>query len=396
MSYQFIHEESYARSAAKGKTGGHSIATIMAEATRAPGAHPHVEAPLPPVLLFGCAPEAVEALANDYAATVKDAQGRKLRTDSPVLLAGVVSAPETMSDADWLAFKADAIAALQERYGARLVSVIEHTDESHKHVHYYCVPSAGQRFDTLATGRGAKAAAETNAKKQGLTKAEQSKMGNDAYKAERREFQNWFFGSVGMKHGLSRIGPGRRRLSRADWQAEKLQSSALKNSIVAGENVIASANAAAAEILKRHDLAVSVSDAVEKRSQQVLDGEASLSALMKKAERSGYAAGIKSSQYFGKKIGTLFGAIGATAKQWWYSVTKPAAVGQDVIDQANSDKQKAEMVSAQARTDKKRAQDVVQSMSIELIEIKQKLRDLEPKTRPDDSIKTDQKLKIKQ
>lgn len=396
MSCQFIHEESYARSAAKGKAGGHSVSSIMAEATRAPDAHPHVEAPFPPITLYGCAPDAVELLANDYAATVKDAQGRKLRTDSPVLLAGVVSAPETMSDADWLAFKVDAIAALRERYGERLRSVIEHTDESHKHVHYYCVPSAGQRFDTLATGRGAKAVAETGAKKQGLTKAEQSKIGNDAYKAERREFQNWFFNRVAMKHGLARIGPGRRRLSRAEWKAEQLQASALKNSIKAGDDVIASANAAAAEILKSHDLAVSVSAEVEKRSQQVLDLEANLPRLRKTAERAGYAAGVKSSKEFGKKIGTLFGAIGATAKQWWYSVTKPAAVGQAEIDLANADKQNAELVSAQARTDKKRAQDAVQSMSVELIEIKQKLRDLEPKTRPDDSIKIDQKLKIKQ
>lgn len=396
MSYQFIHEESYARSAAKSKTGGHSVSTVMAEAIRAPDAHPHVEAPLPPITLFGCVPEAVEALATSYAATVKDAKGRALRVDSPVLLAGVVSAPETMSDAEWLSFKCDAVKALQERYGERLRSVIEHTDESHKHLHYYCVPLAGQRFDTLATGRGAKAAAEADAKQQGLNKSQQSKLGNDAYKAERREFQNWFFNRVAMKHGLARIGPGRRRLSRAEWKAEQLQASALKNSIKAGDDVIASANAAAAEILKSHDLAVSVSAAVEKRSQQVLDQEANLPRLRKKAERAGYEAGIKTSKEFGKKIGTLFGAIGATAKQWWYSVTKPAVIGQAEIDLANTDKQNAELVSAQARTDKKRAQDVVQSMSIELIEIKQKLRDLEPKTRPDDSIKTDQKLKIKQ
>jgi hypothetical protein len=395
MSYQFIHEESYARSAGKGKTGGHSVSSIISEALRAPGAHPHVEAPLPPVTLFGCAPDAVEALATSYAETVKDAQGRKLRTDSPVLLAGVVSAPGAMSDAQWLVFKRDAVTALQERYGERLRSVIEHTDEAHKHIHYYCVPLAGERFDTLATGRGAKAAAEAAGKAEGLKKEQLSKLGNDAYKAERREFQDWFFKRVGMKHGLARIGPGRRRLSRAQWQAEQQQASALKNALSAGADVIASANAAAAEILKSHDFAVSVSEEVEKRAQKVIAAEANLPRLRKKAELAGYAAGISRSKKVGEKIGTFVGAVSSTAKKWWYSVTKPSAVGKSAIDSANLDKQRAELISAQARIDKKRAQDSEQLMSVKLIELKQKLRDLEPSQKPNNSMKIDKKLTTK-
>lgn len=37
MGYQFLHVESYAREAGKSKAGGHSIRSIIAEATREPG-----------------------------------------------------------------------------------------------------------------------------------------------------------------------------------------------------------------------------------------------------------------------------------------------------------------------------------------------------------------------
>lgn len=377
MSCQFIHEESYARSAAKGKSGGHSVSSVIAEAVRAPGAHPHVESPLPPTLLFGCPVEAVEALATSYAATVKDAKGRALRVDSPVLLAGVVSAPDTMTDADWLVFKSDSVTALFERYGERLRSVIEHTDEAHRHFHYYCVPLSGQRFDTLATGRGAKAAAEKDAKTNCLKKAQQSKLGNDAYKAERREFQNWFFNRVGMRHGLTRVGPGRRRLSRGQWQAEQQQAAALKNALTAGADVIASANANAAEILKRHDLAVSISDAVEKRAQKVLAEEQRLPRLREKAESAGYAAGIERSRAVGEKIGTFVGAVGATAKKWWLRVTSPK---QDTIDAAVSAKKLAEETATRARVDTARAKSSEQQLAARYSEIAAKLQLFERQT----------------
>lgn len=376
MSYQFIHEESYARSAGKGKTGGHSVSTVIAEAVRALGAHPHVDSPLPPTLLFGCAPDAVELLANDYAATVKDAQGRKLRTDSPVLLAGVVSAPDTMTDEDWLVFKSDAVTALFERYGERLRSVIEHTDEAHKHIHYYCIPLPGERFDAMNSARGAKAAAETDAKKQGLKKDQQSKLGNDAYKADRREFQNWFFNQVGMKHGLARIGPGRRRLSRAEWQSERQQASALKNALIAGADVISTANATAAEILKKHDLAVSISDAVERRAQEVLEAEQSLPSLQEKAETAGYAAGVARSKAVGEKIGVLVGAV----KKWWLSVTAPKSPAQDTIDAALSAKKLAEETATRARMDTARAKASEEQLAARYSEIAEKLQLLEPKT----------------
>ena len=197
MGYQFLHVEAYARKAGKGKAGGHSIRSIIAEATREPGACPHVASPAPPVPLFGCSLLEVEALATAWGNESRDAMGRGIRKDGLCLLAGVVSAPDDMTAEGWESLKADTIGWLN-RDGC-LLSVIEHTDESHRHIHFYKVPAAGARFETLHPGRAASEAA----RKTGATKGEQ----NRAYKRAMSHFQSDFFDEVGMFSGLTRLGP---------------------------------------------------------------------------------------------------------------------------------------------------------------------------------------------
>ena len=46
-----------------------------------------------------------------------------------------------------------------------------------------------------------------------------------------RATQDDFANRVGQRFGLARIGPGRRRLTRAQWQAEQAQAEALKNTL---------------------------------------------------------------------------------------------------------------------------------------------------------------------
>lgn len=226
MGYQFLHIESYARSAGKGKAGGHSIASILAEAKRDAGACPHVDKPVHPVLLFGCSLQHVEAQAVKWAAGSLDASGRRLRKDGLCLLSGVVSAPDDMSDADWSSMKQDAIEWLNR--DGRLISVVEHVDESHRHIHFYKVPRPGERFDVLHPGR--LAAAEAKAK--GLVKGQQ----NQAYKKAMRGLQDDFFEKVGVRYGLTRFGPGRRRLSRSEWHADQASMAAVAKAMaIAGE-----------------------------------------------------------------------------------------------------------------------------------------------------------------
>lgn len=144
-----------------------------------------------------------------------DAKGRKLRKDALCLAAGVVSMPEDTTPEAWEAFRADAVEYLKAKYGDRLQTVVEHTDESHPHLHFYAVPRPGERFETIHQGKDAAA----EAKRGGGLKGAQ----NQAYKSAMRAYQDEFFEAVGIKNGLTRIGPARRRLTREEWKLEQLQ-----------------------------------------------------------------------------------------------------------------------------------------------------------------------------
>lgn len=226
MTYQFIHIESYARVAGAGKAGGRNVGDVLAEADRKPGNCPHIDPgkladpALAPEHIYGYTLDRVEHEATKWAEQAKDAQGRNLRKDGHCLLAGVVSLPNDTSPKDWQRFKNDAIKWLKKEYGSTLRSVIEHKDEDHPHIHFYAVPEASKGFASLHPGQQA----AREAKAQGLKKGEQ----NTAYREAMREWQDKFSHDVGQPHGLTRIGPGRRRLTRAEWKKEKQQAKALQ------------------------------------------------------------------------------------------------------------------------------------------------------------------------
>lgn len=222
MGYQFIHVEAYARvgSKQKGKTQKRSIAEIVAEAGREPEACPHIEQPAPPVHLYGVSLEEVEGLANEWASTQTDSKGRKMRADGLCLLSGVVSIKREDEDL-WPSVRSATLDYLKEKYGERLHCVVEHTDESHPHLHFYVVPRPGEKFEEIHEGRKASAVAKAEGKKKG----EQ----NLAYIEAMRVFQDEFSEAVGLSNGLARIGPRQRRLSRAAWQQEQQKHRALAN-----------------------------------------------------------------------------------------------------------------------------------------------------------------------
>ncbi len=211
--YQFHHLESYARVAGAGKAGGHSIYTIAAEAERQEGACDHVPSPQPPTLLYGCMPSEAAQQAAVWAEHAKDSRGHALRKDGLCLGAGVITWPSERSPEEWEAYRDSSISWLLAKHGNRLLSVVEHHDEPHKHIHYYLIPQAGERFDVLHPGRAAAAAA----KAAGAKKGDQNK----AYKDAMRQWQADFHREVSAHHGLTRLGPQRRRLTRAEWKAEQ-------------------------------------------------------------------------------------------------------------------------------------------------------------------------------
>ena len=226
MGYQFLHLESYARHGSKqhGQPRKWSAREIAAEAMREPDACPHVEQPQPPQVLHGCTPAEAAKLAHDWADSSKDAKGRKLRADGLALAAGVVSLPAEQRQ-DWPRFREATVAWLREQYGERLRSVVEHTDETHPHLHFYAVPLPGERFEVLHPGR--QAAAEKA--RQGAKKGAQ----NAAYKQAMVGWQDGFQNAVAAHFALTRRGPGKRRLTRGAWKAEQEQARSLAQPVPA-------------------------------------------------------------------------------------------------------------------------------------------------------------------
>ena len=223
MGYQFIHIEGYARTGGKTKEGGKkkSIRQITNEVERVPGNTPHIEKPEPPKLIYGCAPGELEQLAEDWASESKDAQGRKIRKDGLILLAGVASLSRE-DEQNFDDFAQATLVFLLEKYGDRLKSVVVHNDEAHPHLHFYVLPKVGEKFEDIHPGFKASKTAKTECR----LKGEQ----NQEYKQAMRVFQDEFSQKVAMSFGLTRRGPGRRRLTRVAWVAEQKQAEFFANS----------------------------------------------------------------------------------------------------------------------------------------------------------------------
>lgn len=238
--YQFFHVEAYSREestkkrtqtkknangtfsskeVAKEKRG--SVSWVIAEAKREQDSCYHIENPQPPIILIGDLDDVGEK-STAWAENSKDAQGRKLRKDAHCLLSGVISLPR-VEEKQWDKFKIKAIEWLKEKYKDNLQCVIEHQDEAHPHLHFYAIPKAGQSFDDIHEGKRA----QKEFKKQNpqATKQEQ----NIAFSEAMRATQDDFSKRVGQPFGLTRLGPGRRRLTRKAWQAEQAQAKALKD-----------------------------------------------------------------------------------------------------------------------------------------------------------------------
>lgn len=293
MAYQFIHVESYSRtSPKKGKNGGHSVASVVNEATRDPGSIPHVDNPKPPVYIYGKPLESLEETCEIWAASMTDAKGRKLRKDALCLAAGVVSMPAETTPEAWEAFKLDAVNHLKAKYGERLQTVIEHTDEDHPHLHFYAVPLPGERFEAIHQGK----AAAAEVKRAGGLKGVQ----NQAYKSAMRAYQDEFFETVGIKNGLTRIGPGRRRLTREEWKLEQVQVEAAAKTIAVAQELVTTSKAEAVEIKQE-----AVDKAKEFAEKTLIKADKITKAAESKGFQQGFNKGIESAEKlpWWKKVG---------------------------------------------------------------------------------------------
>ncbi|HEY0013226.1 MAG TPA: hypothetical protein VGB79_10305 [Allosphingosinicella sp.] len=228
-----------------------TVEEICAEAARVPGNHQHIVEPEAAVMLFGLAPEDIPAwlqgrideknaeIAAEKRAMPRGARRggpRAIRSDSPVLIAVVGSHPFFMKGdgtdypslddpqcraavemwkAGWVEWKLKEAAAR----GAQVISIVEHVDEGHPHLHAFEIAD-NPRLDARAAHPGF-AAKRAVTPIDGEDEKATAKRANTAYKDAMMRWQDEHHARVSVDHGLLRIGPRRRRLGRAPYQQEK-------------------------------------------------------------------------------------------------------------------------------------------------------------------------------
>jgi hypothetical protein len=252
--YQFVHVEGYAR---KADARGRSVDYVLSEAERRPEACLHVPEPCLPDVVFGSSLAELRVAHNSRAAaamaTIAGGKTRRIRQDQLTLLTLVASHPATMAEvrddpaaaAEVAAWEARVVAWLRDTWGDDLACVVRHTDEKHAHLHAYIVPGdVEMRARRLHPGVAAKEGAKLQAAADGADAKLANATGDKAYRAAMRAMQDGFWRSVGIPCGLARLGPARRRLTRAEWHAEKAGVAAAANALQVADMARGEADAA--------------------------------------------------------------------------------------------------------------------------------------------------------
>lgn len=216
----FLRLECYAHAAAGKKSSPHTVRMVLNEAMRTKGFCPHVTSPMDPKILFGVSP--LQLLQLAMMRPVKNVQYfhkmsgtfkfRRMRADHPVMVAGVISVPDTWKSEGqrWNIFKAVAIQWLIKTFGAdKLVSIVEHQDERCPHLHFIMLPGIDQDIADIHPGRRAVQQLPPNS---GVTRK------NEAYKAAMRTMLDSFHIDVGRDFDLLRSHVRARRMTRRQWQ----------------------------------------------------------------------------------------------------------------------------------------------------------------------------------
>ena len=217
QKYQFGHIQTYARSVSKKRKEGPnwSISDIVAEASRLAKASPHVLNPKPPIHISGTPIFDLELEVDKQTKDVHMSDGRSLRKDSHVLLACVYSWPENSDSYDQNRFKLwqKNILKFHESEFKKVDCAVLHLDEAFPHLHVYTVSPDAR---ALHPGWKAKKAFLFASKNLGNDKKSSLRDGNKAYREAMKFWQDRYHSEVGQFHGLERLGPNRRRISRKD------------------------------------------------------------------------------------------------------------------------------------------------------------------------------------
>lgn len=233
----FLHFQTYSR---KPGPAGNSVAQIIGEALRRPEFSHHVPEPKPPRVVSGDAAGFDEAHAAHIAARATEVRRkgkvhkRAIREDRHTLATAVASYPLTREQIEAGGQEAAALHRewerrtvewMRDRYGDQLRVVLAHDDEAHPHLHFWMLPDdPDARADTLHPGKAAKHLAEGVERAAGASDREAVKAGNEALKEAMRGVLDDYWREVGQPLGMTRDGPKRQRLTRAEWQARKAEA----------------------------------------------------------------------------------------------------------------------------------------------------------------------------
>lgn len=196
---------------------------VLSEMKREEGFTSHLERVDAPQVLYGsidALERSIERYEAEFKTTDKNGKEKKLRKDACILLAGVVSL-DRADEEIWEEYKTKSIEYLKNKYGENLKCVVEHTDETNPHFHFYVVGNQQQDLNLLHDGKLAVSK---------LAKEDKKKLHQTVYTEAMIKFQDDFYTKVSNKFGLSRTGeePRERYKSRPDYlRFKKRQETAL-------------------------------------------------------------------------------------------------------------------------------------------------------------------------
>ncbi|TKF97448.1 plasmid recombination protein [Vibrio sp. F13] len=229
--YQFYHFDTYPINTTKSSK---AFGQVSKEFMRHPSAVPHIESPQPPILRFGVDAYQAEQIIQARIKKAKDARGRKIRKDAQVCISSVVSFPRELEQQfpefyeDWVQRN---INYFRRQYGENLLSVIEHQDETHPHLHVIVgMP------DTKEPGKAALKNIHSPYMKRDSLEGSKT-MKNTAYNEACRKMQDDYYSRVSVHHGLLRTGPKRKRLTRKEYVTAKREAFLLAQSLRENESL---------------------------------------------------------------------------------------------------------------------------------------------------------------
>ena len=291
----FFHVELYGRQSGAGTTKTTSGA-VISEAMREDGFTSHIDSPEPPDLLYGVTPAAAYAESLLRLEGEKDASGRKIKCTATILLAGVASYPKPieamLTTDDWEEYDKWVnlnLAFLKEQWGDDLKSVLQHTDETYPHIHFYVIAEKPQLTRNLHPGKVAEIRAPAGG-------------GKAAFKKAMSELQDKYYEKVSFFCGHLRLGPRSQRLSRGEWKMQKANAAYMATVASA---TISDQKTRLARIAEAEEKLNKALDDVTTKNKKLKDEAMNYRKVLRIEFENLMEEAIEVRDYFKQKLGTL-------------------------------------------------------------------------------------------